>query len=424
MAAATRHSISGYVYCDVNNNGIMDSVEMRLPNVPITLTGSAERTVLSGPDGHYSFTELPSGIYHVRETQPLAFIDGIDTPGNPSKGGVQDDFFHDVELSGDTTHATQYNFGEWGLRAELVSMIFFLASSSPQRLAIEQHLTVNGEGRWIPIQPSFDALMTTEVEAEGADVQIELYTSDMLPVRLSHDVSSQTVAVFEDQQYLLYIGGDQPEMAVTIRLGDPGPPFAYQNVDNALDVNGDQYVSPIDALLVISALNRTGARSLSGINDTSHFVDVNGDGFLSPVDALLVITHLNDPGNAEGEPVLGQAEFEAEGEDDTSFLVEGSRLSHSVDVVAAPTTSGMQPLLSSSGQSSSEAGRGQILLSAPALPWMGPIQNTGQRPPWTPFRLEDLEEDESDSLLTDLAEDIMMEDHDTELVDKVLRRWR
>ncbi|MCU0962414.1 MAG: PKD domain-containing protein [Pirellulaceae bacterium] len=48
-----RHSITGCVYADVNNNGRMDPAEIGLPNVPVTLTGSAQRTVLTGPDGHY-----------------------------------------------------------------------------------------------------------------------------------------------------------------------------------------------------------------------------------------------------------------------------------------------------------------------------------------------------------------------------------
>ena len=117
MADVTPHSISGYVYADVNDNGIMDPVEMGLPNVPVTLTGSEERTVLTGADGRYVFAELAAGTYHVKETQPLAFIDGIDTPGSPLLGGVEGDFFHDVELErrGNSCHRLQL----WGTRAAI-----------------------------------------------------------------------------------------------------------------------------------------------------------------------------------------------------------------------------------------------------------------------------------------------------------------
>ena len=211
------NSISGYVYADVNNNGIKDPMELGLPNVPIVLTGSEDRTLLSGSDGRYSFSELPPGVYNVRETQPVAFVDGIDTPGAPLSGGVEDDYFHDVVLSGDATDAADYNFGELGLRADLVSKSFFLASSPPQSLVIQQYLTITDHERWLAFSAPFDAFMTTEVGAEGAEMQIELYTSDMLPVKLSHGVSVQAVTIAEGQQYVLYIGGNQSEMSATIR---------------------------------------------------------------------------------------------------------------------------------------------------------------------------------------------------------------
>jgi hypothetical protein len=54
-------------------------------------------------------------------------------------------------------------------------------------------------------------------------------------------------------------------------------------------VNNDGYVSPLDALLVINALNQPPA------DLTSSVLDVNGDRHLSPLDALLVINKLNSP---------------------------------------------------------------------------------------------------------------------------------
>jgi hypothetical protein len=70
----------------------------------------------------------------------------------------------------------------------------------------------------------------------------------------------------------------------------------WRNPVNALDVNADGVVSPIDALLVLNEINARGARLLpapSAAFSPAPFFDVNGDGYVSPVDALLVINALN-----------------------------------------------------------------------------------------------------------------------------------
>ncbi len=77
-----------------------------------------------------------------------------------------------------------------------------------------------------------------------------------------------------------------------------------QNPFIAEDVNLDFRVSPLDALLVINALNESGARSFaegeieSGVAD---MLDVSGDNFLSPIDALMIVNRLN----GEGEDPVG-----------------------------------------------------------------------------------------------------------------------
>lgn len=79
---------------------------------------------------------------------------------------------------------------------------------------------------------------------------------------------------------------------------------AWQNRANPLDVNNDNIISPIDALLVINELNRRTVSDSSGrlpsasankVDDhvIDAFFDVNGDDFVSANDALLVINELN-----------------------------------------------------------------------------------------------------------------------------------
>ena len=69
-----------------------------------------------------------------------------------------------------------------------------------------------------------------------------------------------------------------------------------------LDVNGDDRITPVDALLIINELNENGG----GIFDPFRpggirgWIDANGDGRISPIDALIVINYLNEYG---GGPV-------------------------------------------------------------------------------------------------------------------------
>ena len=83
--------------------------------------------------------------------------------------------------------------------------------------------------------------------------------------------------------------------------------FVTTNPDSMYDMNGDDLVSPIDALLVINVLNegRMG-ESLAKSAEPVH-EDVNGDGVVSPLDALLIINRLNRPSTPPVEIVEPEA---------------------------------------------------------------------------------------------------------------------
>ncbi|MEZ6079781.1 MAG: GEVED domain-containing protein [Pirellulaceae bacterium] len=95
--------------------------------------------------------------------------------------------------------------------------------------------------------------------------------------------------------------------------------IAIPSID-ALDVNRDGLVTPIDALLIINELNiaqgRLGRTTVNG-----HVLDVTGDGLLTPIDVLQVVNYLNRvgllnrgastlTGSGEGEDAGASAEFE------------------------------------------------------------------------------------------------------------------
>lgn len=61
-----------------------------------------------------------------------------------------------------------------------------------------------------------------------------------------------------------------------------------QNPRNRFDVNNDGHVQPIDALLILNAINNPALRTSPNL-----FLDVNGDGFVQPLDALLILNHIS-----------------------------------------------------------------------------------------------------------------------------------
>ncbi|HUG70779.1 MAG TPA: tandem-95 repeat protein [Pirellulaceae bacterium] len=72
---------------------------------------------------------------------------------------------------------------------------------------------------------------------------------------------------------------------------------AFHNYESPTDVNGDEAISPLDALIVINHLNgASGDAEGEDQRSSTTKPDVNGDGHISPLDALMVINDL-----AEGE---------------------------------------------------------------------------------------------------------------------------
>ncbi len=99
----------------------------------------------------------------------------------------------------------------------------------------------------------------------------------------------------------------------------------WHNPNNPVDTNADGLVTPLDALLIINALNLNGPKPVSEIilpyTDRPFQIDVNGDGVISPLDALIVINHLNRFGPSQGEGGGGEG---GEGEGGTDQGLSGS----------------------------------------------------------------------------------------------------
>jgi hypothetical protein len=136
----------------------------------------------------------------------------------------------------------------------------------------------------------------------------------------------------------------------------------WQNPNNAVDVNGDGFVSPIDALLVVNALNTLGGISLPSPATVPPYIDVNGDGNLSAIDLLLVVAQLNSaPAQLQAAPLSSSiAAADATAADDSSGgLAFGVSLASALnsDSVASAATDTPAAVISTSSiaSSSSEA---------------------------------------------------------------------
>ena len=137
-------SLSGYVYIDANNDGLRITpqglVHLAIPGVVVSIfsqdsqgnwvAAAGESPVQTGQDGSYHFDKLLAGTYQIVVTDSPYFLDGSATAG--TIGGVtrgtagQDQIV--VQL-GAGENGTEYDFGENGLKAGMISRRLFLAST-------------------------------------------------------------------------------------------------------------------------------------------------------------------------------------------------------------------------------------------------------------------------------------------------------
>jgi len=108
--------ISGYVYVDMNDNGIKDPNEAPIGGVTLMLKDAngvpTGATTTTNASGYYEFTGLRPGTYGVGEVQPTGFLDGLDSAGSAG-GSAQNpgDMISGAKLIGGIV-AVNYNFGE------------------------------------------------------------------------------------------------------------------------------------------------------------------------------------------------------------------------------------------------------------------------------------------------------------------------
>jgi hypothetical protein len=91
--------------------------------------------------------------------------------------------------------------------------------------------------------------------------------------------------------------------AFSVRIDTVNFNGVAQNPVNRFDVNGDNFVNPLDVLEIINLLNRVGSSlPVSQLTVIPPYVNVDGDASVSPLDVLALINFINSGGGGgEGE---------------------------------------------------------------------------------------------------------------------------
>ncbi len=226
--------ISGFVYVDSNNDGVKESNEAGIAGVTITLNetsgGSLTETTTTNAAGYYSFIGLPPGTYSITETQPGFYVAGKNTPGTPAPtGATVGNTFNGIVIASGVS-ATNYDFGELGLRAQFVSTYLnrraFIASSIVTQEygtpVVEQNFNLAQGNVWISFDSGWSGLRTIQGQynASAGSVTLTLYdnnfnvlaTSSGTPATLSYNGSLGS-------PYFLEITGTNTDVNLVITGG-------------------------------------------------------------------------------------------------------------------------------------------------------------------------------------------------------------
>lgn len=162
-------------------------------------------------------------------------------------------------------------------------------------------LTGNGQGRFASIAtvgnvPAPSDVVVGDFDQDGID---DIAVSNLYSVSQSGSDGSPSEFRLPSTTTILQLNAAEQSVVVTSNTVT-AVNFQLPSADPGirLDVNADGEVTPLDALGVINALNRStssaaGESGTQTVRFQQNRTDVNGDGRTSPLDALLVINHLN-----------------------------------------------------------------------------------------------------------------------------------
>lgn len=211
--------VSGMAFVDSNVNGAFDSIEMTLPGMNVSLTGttsngtSVSTTTTTNAGGAFSFSNVAPGTYQLSAPTGSGFLAGGPFFGN-TQGPEGSDLISGITVAlGQTVHQ---NVGFRGLAPTLITMRMFLSTSTAADIPLpaggngtgsanyhipglgtaiaDVSLDKNSGQTTINLIPHF-----TDSSADVTDTVVRIDTSDgPINVELFDSKAPQTVANFLD----------------------------------------------------------------------------------------------------------------------------------------------------------------------------------------------------------------------------------
>jgi VCBS repeat-containing protein len=254
----TTGTLSGFVYFDVNNNGVFDAGELAIGDVTITLIGkktsdnsSVNLTMKTASDGSYSFSSLDPGSYTIKETQSTFIIDGKETIGSQGGTAGSDQFTITVTAG---TAGTNNNFGEVGRDITTISIKDFFASNS-QNNGIAA-FDSSGNELWHTLDSSvWQGFSGETFSATSSALNVSATNPDAQPVSASLSTSSPAV------QLIVQSGGNSLYRLTTaptnLDFTSPGTsetnPSGNSSTNSTPTANNDAYSTAFNTPLTIAA---------------------------------------------------------------------------------------------------------------------------------------------------------------------------
>jgi hypothetical protein len=235
-------SLSGFVYVDVNNDGIRDAGEMMLVGVTITLGGTdndgnvVNLTRQTGNDGSYEFLDLAPGTYTLTETQPVLLLDGMETVG--SQGGTSTVNNQIAITLEEGVTGTNNNFGERGRAAQFINLMDLLASSYDESLLSAVHDTTGSA--WFAVDDSWSQAELTQITR-----QPDTQPSGLLLKASDGNGGQQQASISVADTQLVSLAGETDQQSLFRFRGDPAAyTFVMVNAPDTSGGSGGEGESP------------------------------------------------------------------------------------------------------------------------------------------------------------------------------------
>lgn len=212
--------IGGFVYVDTDGDGVKDPNEMGLAGVFVELIGTNEfgaqiqELVVTDATGAYRFTNLASGTYSIHQFQPGFYRDGVETPGSAAGFITANDWFFVNFQAGQA--ASNFNFGEAGLRPQFISKRMFMASTQP--MGQLPTLNLSGGDAWFSFDGGFNSLDVQAVSNTGQPVWLALYdyNLNLLAMTTASALSQLSYTGNPLQTYFLRVGGGSSSVSMNM----------------------------------------------------------------------------------------------------------------------------------------------------------------------------------------------------------------